>query len=86
MPPEITGPEVVVEGDTMTVGGVITDNGSMEGMTVVIGGIASGSGTVNPDGTFSIDLPCPGASGTITITTTDSDGNVTTIEMEYQAP
>ena len=52
-------------------------------MTVEISGAATGTATVNSDGTFSVDLDSPEHPGTITITVTDADGNVTTYDIEY---
>jgi hypothetical protein len=74
---------VTVNGGSMTIDGQVSDDGSMEGMTVEISGAASGTVTVNPDGTFSITMDCPAHSGTITITVTDADGNVTTQDIEF---
>ena len=72
-----------VEGDSMTIYGQVTDDGSMEGVTVELSGAATGTVTVNPDGTYSITLDCPDHPGTITVEVTDANGNVTTLDLEY---
>jgi hypothetical protein len=66
----------------MNITGQVSDD-SMDGLSIEISGAASGTATVNPDGSFSIDVDCPEHPGTITITITDSDGNVTTQDIEF---
>ena len=66
----------------MTIDGQVSDN-LMEGITIDVSGAATGSATVNADGTFSLTLDAPGHPGTITLTITDADGNVTTQDIEF---
>ena len=80
--PEIVEPELVIEGETINISGQVTDD-TMEGISIEISGAATGTATVNADGSFSVNLDSPEHPGTITITITDADGNVTTQDLEF---
>jgi hypothetical protein len=78
--PEISPPDVVDNGDgTITVSGQVTDDGDLTGMSITVSGATGGTATINPDGSFSIDMPKPPESGVIELTVTDPEGGTTTI-------
>ncbi len=88
-PPEDPPVEPVVEETvvsldeegTITVEGIITDNGGASGLTISIDN-ATGTVVLNGDGTFTIIITDPGNDPVITITITDADGNTTTITVQ----
>jgi hypothetical protein len=71
-----------VEG-SITIDGQVSDDGDVGDLSVTLGGVASGSVTINPDGTFSVDIPTPTEPGDIIIIVTDANGNTTIYTIPY---
>ena len=69
------------EDGSITIDGQVSDDEGTEGISIELGGGVEGDITLNPDGTFEIDIPNPPDSGMVEITITDADGNVTTMEI-----
>ncbi len=81
--PTIPEPEITSTGEGgVTVEGQVEDDGNLEDLTITLdGGI--GNVSLNPDGTFSVEITDPQGNTTFTITVTDADGNATTYTFDY---
>jgi hypothetical protein len=80
--PTITDTNSTWNGDTFVVSSLIGDDDGLGGLTVSIDG-ASGSATLDANGQLNVAFDNLTGNGTITITVTDANGNVTTYSVDY---
>jgi hypothetical protein len=63
-----------VQGDNLVFTGMVSDDGAVGGLTVHFGELIIHDVIVNPDGTFSFQVPCPQHDGTFSFSVTDDEG------------
>jgi hypothetical protein len=79
--PVIEDTTVLVDGETITIGGSISDDEGLSNLTLTLDN-ATGTIEVNEDGTFTILITDPGTDPVITITVTDANGNSSTYLLD----